>query len=188
MEHKLFFEIIGYSGTILVILSMMMTSLIKLRVINMCGSIFSMIYAIISNTLPIVLMNGALFIINLIQLIRSLNRDLNFSYKKVSTNELCFKHFIEVYINDITKYFKDLIFIGMEEVYLVFIDTELVGILVGTTKKDTFDVLVDYAIPKYRDMSIGKYLYPILKKYNVSKIIQKNNCNQHIKYLLLIHL
>ena len=65
IDIKVLFEIIGYAGTILVVLSMMMTSVIKLRIINICGSILSMTYAIISNTWPIVLMNGALIIINI---------------------------------------------------------------------------------------------------------------------------
>ena len=62
---------------------MMMTSVVKLRIVNICGSVLSMTYAFISNTWPIVLMNAALIVINLIQLIRSYTRKLNFNYKKL---------------------------------------------------------------------------------------------------------
>ena len=82
MDLKILFEVIGYCGTILVVLSMMMTSVVKLRIINICGSILSMTYAVITNTWPIVLMNAALIIINVIQLIRSFRRSLNFNYRK----------------------------------------------------------------------------------------------------------
>lgn len=63
-------EIFGYIGTALVLTSMMMTSVVKLRVVNMCGSFISMIYAIITKAWPVVLLNAGLIIINAIQLIR----------------------------------------------------------------------------------------------------------------------
>ncbi len=67
---NIYLEIFGYIGTALVLLSMMMTSVVKLRVVNMCGSLISMIYAIIVQTWPVVLLNLGLLIINGIQLIR----------------------------------------------------------------------------------------------------------------------
>jgi hypothetical protein len=67
---EIFIEIFGYIGTALVLISMAMTSVVKLRVVNMCGSLISMIYAIIVNTWPVVFLNLGLIIINSIQLIR----------------------------------------------------------------------------------------------------------------------
>lgn len=67
---NIYLEIFGYIGTALVLLSMMMTSVVKLRVVNMCGSLISMIYAVIVQTWPVVLLNLGLLIINGIQLIR----------------------------------------------------------------------------------------------------------------------
>lgn len=67
---NIFWEIFGYTGTALILLSMMMTSVVKLRIINMSGSLISMIYAIICNTWPVVLLNLGLLIINGVQLAR----------------------------------------------------------------------------------------------------------------------
>lgn len=184
MDFKILFEVIGYCGTILVVLSMMMTSVVKLRIINICGSILSMTYAVITNTWPIVLMNAALIIINVIQLIRSFRRSLNFNYRKVFTNDLCFKHFMEIYKSDIEKYFGEISISDKEEAYLVYIDTELVGVLVGNKENDCFNVSIDYAIPKFRDMSIGKYVYPKLKEYDINLISQSSGVKKHNKYLL----
>lgn len=63
-------EAFGYLGTILVVMSMMMSSVTKLRIINMSGSVISAIYAAICGTWPIVVMNVCLFIINGTHLIR----------------------------------------------------------------------------------------------------------------------
>ncbi|MBE5951973.1 MAG: YgjV family protein [Lachnospiraceae bacterium] len=66
----IFWEVIGYIGTILVILSMMMTSVTKLRVINVCGAAFSTVYAVVCDAWAIVVMNVCLMAINIFHLIR----------------------------------------------------------------------------------------------------------------------
>lgn len=67
---NIYLEIFGYIGTTLVVISMMMSSLTKLRIINICGSIISTIYSIICNTWPIAVMNISLILINLFHLIK----------------------------------------------------------------------------------------------------------------------
>ena len=64
-----FLEIFGYMGTALILISMMMTSVTKLRCINIAGSLISMIYAIIVGAYPVVFLNAGLIIINALQLI-----------------------------------------------------------------------------------------------------------------------
>lgn len=67
---SIFWEVFGYIGTALILISMMMTSVVKLRIINMSGSLISMIYATVCNTWPVVLLNLGLLIINGVQLLR----------------------------------------------------------------------------------------------------------------------
>ncbi len=67
---NIYLEIFGYLGTALVLLSMMMTSMKRLRIFNIAGSVISMIYAIAMNTWPVVLLNLGLILINLFQLVR----------------------------------------------------------------------------------------------------------------------
>lgn len=67
---NIYLEIFGYIGTLTVIISMMMKSVTKLRVINMIGSVICMIYALFSTAYPIVCMNAALITVNLVRLIR----------------------------------------------------------------------------------------------------------------------
>ena len=68
---NLYLEIFGYIGTALVLGSMVMTSLTKLRSINIIGSLICMIYALISGAFPVVFLNAGLIIINTVQLIRA---------------------------------------------------------------------------------------------------------------------
>ena len=63
-------EIFGYLGMALVLLSMMMTSLKWLRIINMSGAITCAIYGILTNTWPTAWLNIGLLLIQIVQLIR----------------------------------------------------------------------------------------------------------------------
>ena len=68
---EIFIEILGYCGTALVIISMLMTSITKLRIVNMCGGVVTLVYCIMINSMPMMLMNAILIATNLVQLIRA---------------------------------------------------------------------------------------------------------------------
>lgn len=68
---NIYLEIFGYIGTALIISSMMMKSINKLRILNISGSVISVIYSILSNTWPVVLLNGCLIAVNVYQLIKA---------------------------------------------------------------------------------------------------------------------
>ena len=60
-------ELFGYFGTALVLLSFLMRDIKWLRLINMSGGLVSLIYAVLTNTMPVVVLNASLIIINAIQ-------------------------------------------------------------------------------------------------------------------------
>ena len=63
-------EIFGYIGTALIILSMTMKSMNKLRILNLSGSIISVIYSFIIVAWPTVILNVCLAAINVYHLIK----------------------------------------------------------------------------------------------------------------------
>ena len=67
---NVYLEIFGYMGMALVLVSMMMTSVKWLRIINMSGAVICAIYGILTNTWPTALLNIGLLIIQIVQLIR----------------------------------------------------------------------------------------------------------------------
>ncbi len=68
---NIYLEIFGYIGTILVVISMMMTSMTALRIVNITGAIISTIYSIINNVWPIAIMNICLIIIHIFHLLKN---------------------------------------------------------------------------------------------------------------------
>lgn len=67
---NIYLETLGYIGTILVVVSMTMKSINKLRIINVSGSIISAIYAIMISSWPIAIMNFCLISINMYHLLK----------------------------------------------------------------------------------------------------------------------
>ena len=68
MDPKVALEVFGYFGTALVLTSFLMRDIKWLRAINMAGGLVSMIYAILVNTMPVVVLNASLICINAYQL------------------------------------------------------------------------------------------------------------------------
>ena len=67
---NVYLEIFGYVGMALVLISMMMTSVKWLRILNMTGALICAIYGILTNTWPTALLNIGLLIIQMVQLYR----------------------------------------------------------------------------------------------------------------------
>jgi hypothetical protein len=58
-------EIIGYAGSALLLVSMMMKDMITLRYINILGCATFIIYGILLGAIPIIITNTAILLVNL---------------------------------------------------------------------------------------------------------------------------
>ena len=88
MNGDLFLELFGYLGTALVLISFLMHDIKWIRAVNMAGGTISLIYAICVNTMPVVVLNGSLILINGVQLARILRREREIKEEKEnSTSE-----------------------------------------------------------------------------------------------------
>ena len=185
MSPETYLEIFGYIGTALVITSMMMTSLVKLRVLNICGSVISMIYSFIGGAWPIVVMNLALIIINVVQLIKArFNKD-EFTCIKTTLSDSSANHFVSLFNDDIIKFFpsfsKDALL--DRECFIIFSHSEIAGILIGKREGQLIKVDIDYTSPKYRNLSVGTFLYDYLKTFEISMLEANFEVQQHKLYL-----
>ena len=67
---RIFLEIFGYLGMVLVLVSMMMTSVKWLRILNMSGALICAVYGILTNTWPTAFLNIGILVIQVVQLYR----------------------------------------------------------------------------------------------------------------------
>ena len=162
-------ETVGYIGSFLVVISMLMSSIVKLRVINTIGSVISGIYAVICGALPLALMNLCLIIINVINLVKLLGKKMPYTLVSGSPEDSLVKYFLDYYKDDIKVFFPA--FAGTVEgnnaAFVTCCEGTPVGLLLGKKQGDTLDLVVDYTTPAYRDCSAGKYLHGKLPENGV---------------------
>ena len=73
MDTKTIIEAIGYLGSALVLVSFLMASVVKLRVVNTIGSVIFTAYAFIIHSYPTAIMNVCLVLINIYYLVKMSN-------------------------------------------------------------------------------------------------------------------
>lgn len=178
-------EIFGYCGSALVVASLLMSSVVRLRVLNSIGSLISMIYALYTHTYPIALMNASLVAINLYHLFHIFHRKTAFDMVRTAAADGSIAHFLRVYQEDIRRYFPDFQAdaAGLEA-FVVYTGAVPAGLLLGTLREDgVLEAQLDYTTPAYRDCSVGKYLYENLAQSGVKTIRQTTQVPEHARYL-----
>ena len=93
MDNAMLIEIFGYIGSALVVVSMLMSSVVKLRLINTVGSIVSGIYALIVGAFPLVLMNACLIAINVYNLFKLLMAKTEYDLVEAEGEDSLVKYF-----------------------------------------------------------------------------------------------
>ena len=182
-------EIFGYIGSALVVVSMLMSSIVKLRVVNTIGSIVSGTYALIVGALPLVLMNACLIAINVYNLFKLLKKNKVYDMVEGTVEDSYVGYFLDRYAEDIQKYFPAF---KREEACgkkacIVCCDGNAAGLFIGSEKNGVVDVMIEYATPAYRDCSVGTFLYGELAAKGVNRIVYTQQLSdEHIAYLLKV--
>ena len=182
---NLYLELFGYLGTALVLISMMMTSVVKLRIFNLAGSVISMIYALCTGTWPVVLLNFGLAGIQIGQLLRLRRTKVSFTQVEAGGEDKLLLHFLESCREDIASFFPGYQYLPGEgkQVHMVYDGMEAVGVLIGTPEGDTFRAELDYVTRKYRDCSIAAFLLDCLKEAGFAAVEEPQVSQAHDQYL-----
>ncbi len=188
LDTKIIIECVGYLGSLLVVVSMLMTSVKKLRIVNTIGSIIFTTYALIIHSYPTAFMNFCLIIINIVQLKKLGSQGKHYQLVKVNAGEGMVKYLTEYYLSDITNFFPTIaldVASDCDQAYIISCDTFPAGILLGNeTDPGTITVIIDYATPAYRDSSVGKFLYDKLPEYGINRLVFPGKSRDHEDYLL----
>ena len=65
-------EALGYAASALIAVSLMMTSVLRLRVVNLIGSVAFLVYGVLIGAVPVVVANVVIVVVNLVFLRRLL--------------------------------------------------------------------------------------------------------------------
>lgn len=189
MEKQTIIELIGYLGSFLVLVSFLMTSVFKLRVINTIGSIVFTIYAIIIKSYPTAVMNFCLVLINIRFLWKMRHTGHQYELVKLDPDDAYLQYILARQQKDIESCFPHL---GMNpninesevnRAYIITCNGNPAGITIGKESDGTFNLRLDYSFSEYRDFSIGQFLMRKLKEEGIHTLIYDGPTENHIPYL-----
>jgi GNAT superfamily N-acetyltransferase len=185
----IFYEILGYVASLVVLVSLLMSSVKRLRWINMFGSMIFAAYGFLIGAIPVAIMNLGIVMINIYYLYQMYTKKDYFSLLPI-TDTTYFNHFMTFYQDnmksfmDVEKQYDDPSFVKL------FILRNMVpaGIVIGSKKSsDTFEIHIDYVTPAYRDFKVGEFLYEAQKSYFIEqgfkKLVSKPGNDKHQMYL-----
>ena len=178
-------ELVGYCGSLLVLVSFLMSSVVKLRVINSVGSVIFAVYALIIHSYPTALMNFCLVAINLRSLWRLRQTRKTYDLISVDKGDGFLSYVLKRYQDDIAACFPGLK-LDMDRVnraYIVCCDSNVAGVMAGNADSGTLEIALDYSTPAYRDCSIGKFLMERLPQEGIHKLLYNGPTQHHQAYL-----
>jgi len=181
-------EWFGYLASMVVLISLTMSSIIKLRVINLIGSLLFASFAYFIDSVPTIFMNLCIALINVYYLWQMYYNKEQFKILSVEKDSEYFQHFISVNRQEIEKQVSLPKLKEADTRFYMLRDNNIAGVLSGVMEKDgVFTVMLDYVIPRYRDFKLGSYYYnthpEFIKAKGISILKTSANDEEHCFYL-----
>ncbi len=185
MTFDLFMELVGYTSSVVILISLLMTSVVKLRIFNAIGSFIFVVYALVTKSYPTALLNTCLVLVDLYFLWKILHKKADFSLVRGDTGESLTRHFLDYYAEDLEKVLPeaDLSPETAPTAFFVYVGTNPVGLMLAREEGDTLHVSLDYSTPDYRDCSVGKFLYRELAQKGYRTLVCESVIPRHRDYL-----
>lgn len=184
-------ELIGYLASLLVAISLSVSSVVKLRWLNLLGALAFSVYGLWISAIPVFLVNFYISIMDIYYLKQIYKTKDIFEMVPISTlKEEPYASFIEFYKEDIQRYFRsfpkepDTDF----KLFGLFRNFKLIG-LFGFQHKERHqaEIIIDYVTREYRDFKFGHYIFhqknKLFKALGIKQFITPAHHPKHLKYL-----
>jgi GNAT superfamily N-acetyltransferase len=184
------YEVIGYAASVLVAVSLMMTSILKLRLINLVGSMCFTIYGLLIGAYPVAVVNLLIVLINLYYLYDAYHAREYFKLLAVSPQSEYLQYFLQFYDEEIKRFLPDFSYHAAEGQVVFFVLRNLVpaGLFIAEPiKEGSILIDLDFVIPGYRDFKIGRFVFEekaeVFKERGIRKVYSRPGTKKHAEYL-----
>jgi hypothetical protein len=182
-------ELIGYIASALVAISLMMSSILRLRLINLAGAAAFALYGVLIEAWPVAIVNVFIVGINIYYLRGMLGSKEYFRLLDVRPESHYLRDFLGFYKKEIETFQPGFAYRANPDLLTVFVLRDMVpaGVLIGRQEGDTLQVLLDFVIPQYRDFKIGPYLFgdqaAFFRGRGIAEIVTPAGTREHQRYL-----
>ena len=166
-------EVIGWIGSVLVVVSLMQARVLRFRVLNLAGAAIATVYNIVIDVWPFAAMNGAIAVIDvywLWRLLREQHDEAAYEVVEVAPDDAYLARVLDVHAADIARFAPAPVArpasavgssgAGSASAFLVVRGDETVGVVqLRDEGEGTARVLLDYVTPRFRDFTPGEFVY-----------------------------
>jgi hypothetical protein len=158
-------EAIGWIGSVLLVISLLQTRVLRLRVLNTVAGLVLIVYNGIIEVWPMVAMNVAIVVINLVYVARLRSAALPSGYTmlEVDPADEYLRHLLRVHESDIRHFNPGWVYDPAAtdaHAFLLLRGDETAGVVLLTGEEGGMARLqLDYVVPRYRDFTPAEYLY-----------------------------
>ena len=190
MDSQLVLEIVGYVASVLVAVSLMMSSILGLRLINLVGSAAFVVYGALIGAYPVAVVNLLIVFINLYYLRQMLGSREFFQLLEVRTDSDYLRAFLDFHAAEIQRFLPGFAFTPDPRHLVFFVLRDMVpaGVFIGERRGDgALRVMLDFVIPQFRDFKTGRYLFRdqahFFRANGITEIISASGSRVHAEYL-----
>lgn len=162
VNTQLVLEIVGYAASGLIAISLMMSSILRLRLLNSVGALFFAIYGVLIHAYPVAVLNGVIVLVNVFYLIKIFKAPEYFQLLELKPDSKYLPYFLDYYGTEIKKILPDFAYRPAPDQIALFIlrDCAPVGVFLAREEAPgTWRVVLDFVIPTYRSLKIGRFLF-----------------------------
>jgi len=161
MPHLTALEWFGYAASVIVAVSLTMSSIVRLRWYNLVGAAAFSTYGFLIHAYPVGVLNGFIALADVYYLIQMYRRREHFQAIALDEASPYLAAVLEAHREEIARLFPGFQAGASGRLGLcVLRDLAPASFLLGTPAEDgTLDIDLDYALPPYRDLRPGGFLF-----------------------------
>ncbi len=176
-------EWVGYIASTVVLISLSLASITKLRIYNLIGASIFSFYGFYIGALPVGIMNFIICLFNIYYLRILYFRKEKFDVIEVQRGDGFLNKFLKHYEKDIANFFPAFNTDEIKDKYILLAlrDMNVVGVFMSTKNIDgVSEILLDYVTPQYRDYKMGKFIFTRLKDFFIKQEVKKLICHSDV--------
>jgi hypothetical protein len=181
-------ELVGYVASALIVLSLAMTSVVRLRTISLVGSVAFCTYGVLIGSVPIVVTNVAIACLNVWFLRAELGHRRDLGAVVVPDDSPFLADFVHFHLADIRR-FQPTFEMPERGAFCVILtrDGLPAGAFVGRRDGNQLEVVLDYALRPYRDSRLGRWLFgqgsTVFRDAGITRLVTRPGDDTHRGYL-----
>lgn len=180
----------GYAASVIVAVSLMMNSIVKLRWYNLLGAASFSFYGFLINAYPVGILNAFIACADIYYLARMYSARERFTLIPAQPGSEYLQRFLDEYRAEISRIFPGFDFHpdGSRVGFYVLRNLVPAGLFIGTPRPDgTLEVDIDFVVPAYRDFKPGEFLFienrALFHRMGFRRLLARSHDRRHDAYL-----